>query len=143
MHVYDTQTCGTTAVFRHGTPVMDATFQDEGTILSVGLDGLIKQCGPCCRAPHTQHGLACLQRTQLLQRTSAPTPLLQADTAHALAAPRFSLYGRTELLIGRHDQAVRCVEWLRQRSLLASLGWDSTLRAWDPRVHQARPDLPC
>ena len=54
------------------------------------------------------------------------------------AACRFSLYGRTEVLIGRHDQAVRCVEWLPQRSCIATLSWDSTLRAWDPRIHQVR-----
>lgn len=43
VHLYDTQTCAPTAVFSHHTPVLDATFQDDGTVLSGGLDGLIKQ----------------------------------------------------------------------------------------------------
>ena len=44
VHLFDTQTCATTAVFAHQTPVLDATFQDDGTVLSAGLDGAIKQC---------------------------------------------------------------------------------------------------
>ena len=42
------------------------------------------------------------------------------------------------MLIGRHDRGIRCVEWLASRGLVATLSWDSTLRAWDPRIRQAR-----
>ena len=43
VHLYDALTCAPTAVFSHHTPVLDATFQDDGTVLSAGLDGMIKQ----------------------------------------------------------------------------------------------------
>ena len=50
---------------------------------------------------------------------------------------RYSVYGRTEVLVGRHERGIRCLEWLASRGLVATLSWDSTLRAWDPRIRQA------
>lgn len=37
-------------------------------------------------------------------------------------------------VLGRHDAGVKCVEWMKERGLVASAGWDSTLRLWDPRA---------
>ena len=36
--------------------------------------------------------------------------------------------------MGSHNAAVKCIEWLPSRGLVASAGWDSTLRLWDPRT---------
>ncbi len=36
--------------------------------------------------------------------------------------------------MGRHDKAVRVVQYLAGEGLLASGGWDATLRLWDPRA---------
>ena len=37
-------------------------------------------------------------------------------------------------VVGSHDAPVRCIEWLPSLNLVASAGWDSTLRLWDPRT---------
>lgn len=42
---------------------------------------------------------------------------------------------QTSSVIGSHDAAVKCVEWLPSRGLLASAGWDSALKLWDPRLN--------
>ena len=36
--------------------------------------------------------------------------------------------------LGTHDAAVKCVEWIPSLRLVASAGWDSTLRLFDPRT---------
>lgn len=52
---------------------------------------------------------------------------------------RYNFFARVESEIGVHDKAVRCVEWLAQRSLIATGSWDGTLRLWDPRMRPVRP----
>jgi cell cycle arrest protein BUB3 len=39
----------------------------------------------------------------------------------------------SSVVVGTHDAAVKCVEWLPSRNLLASAGWDNALKLWDPR----------
>jgi len=36
-------------------------------------------------------------------------------------------------LVGSHDAAVRCIEWIAEKGFVASSGWDKTLKVWDPR----------
>ena len=49
-------------------------------------------------------------------------------------ACRYDFFARQETVLGQHAAAVRCVEWLSERGLLATGSWDSTLRCWDPRL---------
>ena len=66
VHLYDTSKRESSTVFAHGAPVLDATFQDDTTVISAGLDGLLKQCvhtspegllpiGKACRHGRTAH----------------------------------------------------------------------------------------
>ncbi|KAI9283154.1 WD40-repeat-containing domain protein [Sporodiniella umbellata] len=50
----------------------------------------------------------------------------------------------TERVLGKHRNAVRCVDWHREKNVLVTGSWDSTLRLWDPRVqgHIHEIDLP-
>jgi WD40 repeat protein len=50
---------------------------------------------------------------------------------------RYGIVAGNESVLGQHDAPVKCVEWLPSRGLLASAGWDRTLRLWDPRAAPA------
>lgn len=41
-----------------------------------------------------------------------------------------------ELLVGSHDEAIRCVEWHQPTQQVFTASWDRSLRAWDPRQPQ-------
>ncbi|MEW5317013.1 MAG: hypothetical protein WDW38_008347 [Sanguina aurantia] len=47
---------------------------------------------------------------------------------------RIGLQGREEAVIGSHAQAIQCVEFIKERGLVVTGSWDSTLRLWDPRA---------
>ncbi|PRW58435.1 mitotic checkpoint [Chlorella sorokiniana] len=47
---------------------------------------------------------------------------------------RYDFFSGQEAVLGAHDAGAKCVEWLPTRGLLATAGWDSTLRLWDPRA---------
>ena len=40
----------------------------------------------------------------------------------------------TESVVGRHDDAVRCVEFCHDVNLVATGSWDGTVKLWDPRA---------
>jgi len=46
---------------------------------------------------------------------------------------RTDISQQTSSDVGHHDAPVKCLEWLPSRGLLASAGWDSVLKLWDPR----------
>lgn len=50
------------------------------------------------------------------------------------AVKRIDVATTQATVLGTHNAAVRCIEWLPTRGLVASAGWDSTLRLWDPRA---------
>eukprot|EP00887_Chlorella_sp_A99_P005513 scaffold1.g5513.t1 len=52
---------------------------------------------------------------------------------------RYDFFAGQETLLGQHAAAARCVGWLPGRGLLASGGWDATLRVWDPRAPAGAP----
>jgi cell cycle arrest protein BUB3 len=94
IHLYDGLSGARKALLPHGAPVLDATFNTDGTtIYSGGLDSKIKQ----------------------------------TDISTSGAA----------VVVGTHDAAVKCIEWLPSRNLLASAGWDSALKLWDPRLNSS------
>lgn len=33
--------------------------------------------------------------------------------------------------VGKHEKAVKCIEWLSERQLVASSSWDCSLKVWD------------
>lgn len=41
---------------------------------------------------------------------------------------------QAQTLLGSHSEPVRCLTWLPDLQLLASAGWDSRLKIWDPRI---------
>lgn len=41
-----------------------------------------------------------------------------------------------EVLIGHHDEAIRCVEFHQPTQQVVTASWDRTLRTWDPRQPQ-------
>ncbi|GMH45619.1 hypothetical protein BSKO_13576 [Bryopsis sp. KO-2023] len=41
------------------------------------------------------------------------------------------------IVLGNHQKAVRCVEYLKEQGLVASGGWDGVLNLWDPRQYQS------
>lgn len=47
---------------------------------------------------------------------------------------RYDFFGHAETVIGKHNQPVRCVEYLKEHGLVASGSWDNTMRLWDPRL---------
>lgn len=47
----------------------------------------------------------------------------------------YNLETSTESIIGRHDEPVRCLEYCREHALIASGGWDSTMKLWDIRTN--------
>lgn len=40
----------------------------------------------------------------------------------------------TESTVGKHDNAVRCVEFCPEVNVIITGGWDSTVKLWDPRT---------
>ncbi|WIA14224.1 hypothetical protein OEZ85_002763 [Tetradesmus obliquus] len=52
---------------------------------------------------------------------------------------RLDLITQQRIPIGQHADAVKCTEWLESKGLLATAGWDSTLRYWDPRAPPLSP----
>mmetsp|Transcript_16047 Transcript_16047/g.34697 ORF Transcript_16047/g.34697 Transcript_16047/m.34697 type:complete len:350 (+) Transcript_16047:105-1154(+) len=47
---------------------------------------------------------------------------------------RLSLDTLTSVTLGSHGAAIRCVEYLPTRGLVATGSWDQTARLWDPRA---------
>lgn len=35
--------------------------------------------------------------------------------------------------LGAHAAPIRCAEWLEQKGVLVTAGWDMAMRLWDPR----------
>ncbi|KAI3433339.1 hypothetical protein D9Q98_003157 [Chlorella vulgaris] len=50
------------------------------------------------------------------------------------AVKRYDFFKGEESVLGRHEAAVRCLQWLPAQGLLVSGSWDSSLRLWDPRL---------
>lgn len=49
------------------------------------------------------------------------------------AVKRYDFFRGAEAVLGSHEGAVKCVEWLPAQGLLVSGSWDSSLRLWDSR----------
>ena len=47
---------------------------------------------------------------------------------------RHDFYSNSATDVGSHGGPVRCLEWLPERRLLVSAGWDAQLKLWDPRL---------
>ncbi|VDK55311.1 unnamed protein product [Anisakis simplex] len=45
----------------------------------------------------------------------------------------FDVENAAECVIGRHDAAVRCIEYCKDHNLVASGGWDGAMKLWDVR----------
>lgn len=45
--------------------------------------------------------------------------------------------GRSGDALGKHDDAVRCIEWHGKSNQVFSGSWDKTVKAWDPRQKHA------
>lgn len=43
----------------------------------------------------------------------------------------------TETVIGSHDNAIRCIDFCSELSLVISGGWDAVVKLWDPRSNAA------
>ena len=61
-------------------------------------------------------------------RDGAYSSFFSIEPAHSC---RFDIESSTEQSVGSHDKAVKCVEWLLERQLVASASWDGSLKVWD------------
>jgi WD40 repeat protein len=69
---------------------------------------------------------------------SPPHP--PTDSKHSAANPepqtlnrRYDLATGQQTLAGKHDGAVRCVEYDADHGLIVTGSWDCSVRCWDPR----------
>jgi len=63
------------------------------------------------------------------------TTIYSAGLDNLIKRTDISTSQQTLSVLGHHDAPVKCVEWLPSRGLLASAGWDSALKLWDPRLN--------
>jgi len=54
----------------------------------------------------------------------------------------------SETVIGSHENAIRCIDFCSELSLVISGGWDAVVKLWDPRSNAAvgslaQPDRVC
>ena len=123
--------------------MLDAVFENEGLIYTAGLDHAVKRWVPVgCRAGCGDDdmvgpiGPAALLPGRpawpsLRQEYSACVPCTMANAQCPLPPPpilpawcRYDFFGGQEAVLGQHDAAVKCVEWLPSRGLLVSGSWD-------------------
>lgn len=49
---------------------------------------------------------------------------------------KFDLEYQKEYIIGQHDEPIKCVQYLNNQKVVATGGWDSMLKLWDPRTSE-------
>lgn len=105
---------------------------DGDLLLASAWDGTVRLYDPVHNVPrHTSnHGAPVLDAT-----FESEGVIYSAGLDHKVK--RYGIVAGNESVLGQHDAPVKCVEWLPSRGLLASAGWDRTLRLWDPRAAPA------
>lgn len=55
---------------------------------------------------------------------------------------RFDFQSQTETIVGNHTDSIRSVEYVPDANLVATGGWDSHLKLWDPRMSDSSKAMP-